>query len=933
MRYRALVIYFDAKDGSSSDKTNGLCDALEEIEQIRQQWWLAWQRKPPVRKINYGINLLPASRWGLFGRNQRKTMKRHNPLRDDKLTRAKMEGVVEDVLASKSSSVLVLGHPGTGKGQLALKISESDLSRRSSRYFATFHWTNGIGSVLGGATRFFCPSLLEVEEADPLELFVKAVSESKGMVVLGGVERLLRQPRPEDLRSIGASVEEGRRPFPFGMPASREAERFLKFLAKIGANGAPTSPQVILTSSAIPLVTNEKDGRLVKWSDWRSEKGSVPKVVLIKGHEATEIGMNPRLHREHGRLLHGVLRGHAYALSVVEKCLETKPTFEEQDKWVTNLDANISGADEAKRPELVIYYVLRTLLMGEDDAGLKRDVLQAFALCSVPITITSVAACLGKDDGNEWEEVAKAAEWLEEHRLIIRVTETKQDASFIRYSTHSAVRSLALGGASTGVLPVGSGPEFGPVHSESTNSTRMHGVGRDPSEEYIDKLLAKAESGPKPTTSDGERTKDFRIWRDYIRTAFNLIRTRWSALRVGVYEPSDSDDEFDQPSYAVFQRRLSRLLNLARQSQPLLKNWREEGIGAKERPSRSEIRAQIESDASPFYAEELAWIYNEMGLSAYCRGELPEAHSLFKLGRDMNRVVEHDFKGHRWCHSEINLAAVQIEWANLPRSKEHLSRAIRIAKDLDDLDLLHRAYEYLGLAYHLEGDHEHALEMYNDALKHATKVRDLRATSTILRRRGDLYRFLGKRDKAKRDILDSALAADRGGHLDLLWYTRVADAHFRMTIGESGAADALQPALEYARKTGLPKLEADVIKVQAHIALSCGEAHSAYRLCIQCLGTVSRLGMGLRVTSALVLLGQISVALGHLSAAKGLFNAAIKQGRKQNYQSKVEQAEREKMGIISGGSLLSRKNSLSSRANSATVEIDPVRIKEMTKEE
>lgn len=116
---------------------------------------------------------------------------------------------------------------------------------------------------------------------------------------------------------------------------------------------------------------------------------------------------------------------------------------------------------------------------------------------------------------------------------------------------------------------------------------------------------------------------------------------------------------------------------------------------------------------------------------------------------------------------------------------------------------------------------------------------------------------------------------------------------------DSEAREILEPALQFARAMGIPKLEADVLKVQAHIALEGGETEVAARLAIKCLGIAAGFGMRLRVTGALVLMGRVSAVRGEWTTAQSLLHAGIALGHEQGYQLQVESADRELMRIDS----------------------------------
>lgn len=117
----------------------------------------------------------------------------------------------------------------------------------------------------------------------------------------------------------------------------------------------------------------------------------------------------------------------------------------------------------------------------------------------------------------------------------------------------------------------------------------------------------------------------------------------------------------------------------------------------------------------------------------------------------------------------------------------------------------------------------------------------------------------------------------------------------RLHENDLTAQEVLVPAIEFARRVGIPKLEADAYSVQAHLALAHGETELAWRLALACLGLASSMGMVLRLTASLVMMGRVAHHRGEAKAARDLLRSAVELGRGQGYHLQVEQAERELM--------------------------------------
>jgi tetratricopeptide (TPR) repeat protein len=263
---------------------------------------------------------------------------------------------------------------------------------------------------------------------------------------------------------------------------------------------------------------------------------------------------------------------------------------------------------------------------------------------------------------------------------------------------------------------------------------------------------------------------------------------------------------------------------------------------------RQRLLEMIVKPDAMLYADELSWLYNELGLAAYVQGALHDAYALFRSGQDINRVAERRINGQRWLQSEINLALVELERARLSQARYHLENALSVAQKNQDAEVEARASGYLALVHHLSGNYTLAERLYRKVIKMSIKFGNFRGVSLFSWHSSDLQRLLGRLEEANRQINESIAAAESDRHPDLLHYARVAAVNLkRSSPGESKAAWAttgfLGSALDFAQKAGILKLKADVYRVQILIALDQGETQLAGRLAMRCLGIASLSGM------------------------------------------------------------------------------------------
>jgi hypothetical protein len=196
------------------------------------------------------------------------------------------------------------------------------------------------------------------------------------------------------------------------------------------------------------------------------------------------------------------------------------------------------------------------------------------------------------------------------------------------------------------------------------------------------------------------------------------------------------------------------------------------------------------------------------------------------------------------------------------------------------------------------------MKCYDCAVAGVRATGNRRGESIFLRHQGDLMRVLGQ-DGAVGKLEASLRAAQACRATDLAWYAHAALANALI------AGDAEPPAsklaetrhrlaagIDYARKIGLPKLEADIRKVQGHMALRDGDTAAAADAAIEVMSIAAMFGMELRVTATLILMGRVAKACGRWEGARSYFTAALQMAEFQRYQLQAEVARNELAAIV-----------------------------------
>ncbi|MCC7435727.1 MAG: hypothetical protein IT363_13660 [Methanoregulaceae archaeon] len=303
-------------------------------------------------------------------------------------------------------------------------------------------------------------------------------------------------------------------------------------------------------------------------------------------------------------------------------------------------------------------------------------------------------------------------------------------------------------------------------------------------------------------------------------------------------------------------------------------------------------RSQI--TAADFSPDDVAWLYNELGLACCCHGDMPDAFAVWNQGLEISRQIDRRHPGAHTVQSLLHLGHTYVELGRLQLAEEMLHDAARHNRQLADLDFAGRIHGYLGLVAHLRGDRAAADRQYDLSLQ---EIHDAggnpRARSVFCRYRGDLALATGDVQHAKELIDQSHAIAEAAQFPDLVAFARKSRGHLYRSGGDLGKARAeYEFALSEARRFRILRLEADVHSELARFALDVGDPHTALRRAECSLRISNRLGLGLRQTHGMVVLGIANLRLGEVAWGHACLDHAVTIGRSQGYLSRVLEAER-----------------------------------------
>lgn len=259
----------------------------------------------------------------------------------------------------------------------------------------------------------------------------------------------------------------------------------------------------------------------------------------------------------------------------------------------------------------------------------------------------------------------------------------------------------------------------------------------------------------------------------------------------------------------------------------------------------------------PFYAEEIVWLYNEVGVLSLIQGRLSHAQTVFECALMAAKRIERDEEGALHVRLVLNRATTMIERGQLNDARSDLYKISHLTSEHPVPRLL--ATGYLGVLEHIAGDAESARQNYTAAISGLHRSGRHRAVSIFSRHLGDLER--GSSTATARQILDQARTmAAKNGHIDVEQLCDLSQIRLEMADGPPGAATVI-PRLDqielYAGYMDAPRLEVLVQILRARLYFEQGDHSRAAKAACNSRGLAAMHDMRLRNDRSAELLKQI----------------------------------------------------------------------------
>jgi len=736
--------------------------------------------------------------------------------------------------------VLVIGPSGCAKSHhLVELIKQAESHGFEGAFYWNAHYSNETFTALDTALSYFDPKRkLSGTRNDRVRQCLK---EKRFLLVIDGCERLLRRS--------GTAGE--------GTSYSATFHQLLDAVAD------PHNKSTVIIAGRL----RPSDLRNSLHRPARTLQASRIKAQDIADHKLF-VGIRPA----DLSALCSLLRGHAFGLRLAGEFLKL---CSDPQKGIRKLICHLADQIRHDRLNAMVLLLVQALdreVPGEDLCGVQggvgptRAFLERLALFLSPVCAATLNLCREQDGNGGSLANQDLAGLLQKTGLLIPIcqpAERGEEPAAKTYAVHMTVRSALFPGR-RGVA-ADSLPAFG---LSGFTSGRL-GVNPEPDyrqsvEALFDAILCRAR-----LARQYDRAAAGMLCRD----AYSLMRTRMEANTA--------------PRWITYEGYLRYGLEIA----SLVKSLSPQGRWTYCEPP--DLDHFTEDKDAPLYPSELAWLYNDIALGLSASGYIVDACFFWEQAYEISRLVEDPQTGGGY-HLEIllSIAFTLIERGHLGAALQYVEDAERFLRDWPDEEYRARVLGLRGLMAHLQGNLQKAADLYERCLGLLRDSDNLRAQSVFSKHLADIMITTGRFRKADMLIRNSRAQAEAGVFPELAVNARISQGHLF-----SRQNQFVQARLEYeavlneAQNIGFRKLEVRALTALARLALQQQDVDGARRLSMQSLSLANELGLGLRQSHSLVVLGLATLAAGQKDLGAAYLRLARKMAMDQQYWARCQEAE------------------------------------------
>jgi len=842
-RYGLNVLPFTATE---KEAERGLCNALAGLVQELSSWRRSWIEKPRFRQVTFETHPpKPYRHPGPIPDLGEPSGAGQQDAQDPLLRYSELESL-HQLVAGRGKDrdgsepphvVVLLGESGTGKSWLALQLIE-DLSKLpdpeatfQGLFFWSSYYSDDLLSCVESLLHYLDSSDATADIGPRLDRFQALLYQGEDLpkrylIVIDGFDRLLCRT---------GRTDEGR-------IENHAARKFFELFL------SPKCRSTLLITSQL----------------WPRELDDPPYVCRfpIQRLQFTKTVLNIFDTEEADtRALFGLLQGHAYALLLASQFLKRRPPGEPPP--LKRLEEALFGLTPDRR----LWQLIREVVteVDRETHGQALPLLELLAVFMTPVTASIRAVC--------YKEVLKAL--AEERPVFPEHTLPEHTLPDVEEVTEKLVESLLLSKDFCGSsdckerIPIWTVPAtvrryvFEQVH-QSTRDALPHftlsgftsgdaavdpGAARGAKRvkrlwERLHEETEEAIQSHKRATTELCRERELRRSRELCRALFSVMRARM-----------ESNTTPRWWTYKEYARLCVRLIDLVRCVSHLAASECQDFLFWTYCEPHA-IQA-IESKLAPLHADELAWLYNEAGLTFLACGHMADCLQVWEQGYEINRVID----GTRpvplyTLQSQLHLAHATLDLGRLREMQHYLDEAERTNAQVGDADACGRILGFRALLAHLQSDLDMADRLYRKALKELRASGNSRAGSYFQSHRAALKTCLGHLDKADEAVGSALALAETAGYPDLVVYARLAGAQVCRARGRLvDATVALNAALGEAKRLQLGRLQAEILTELARLALDLGDGALARQRATEALEISNSHSLGLRRSHSLLVLG------------------------------------------------------------------------------
>ncbi len=814
---------------TAEERSRALFEALQTLKHNWTEWRAGWLQKPRIRKIR--IESKPPDAYHHYPMASGTEMPNFGGDR--------VRNLLEDLRQEAETGtklIALVGAGGTGKSWHAQQLMEV-VQRGGTRFRGFFFWSSYYADdSLTGLDRALCYMGRESGAGSRIDRFEECLRDPAKpcFLVFDGIERFLRPTtNPEEGSAFDPNTS--------------------SFLAAMAHKDNHST--VVLTSRLWPEVFN-----LPQFAESKIRRMRVPLFTTADVEDVPPFRWFEN--REHVSALCSLLNGHIYGLVLAARMLNAAGKSGAHE-CLQQIRRALSDTSPHARTSRMIREAIDVI--DEEWNGLALKLLERLAVFMRPVTDVTLEICIDSAVREvklpEGKDPRSLVDVLLCRSLLHRVYGSADRYS---YTVHPIVRGYVyqrIHRASTDLIPNFTLPGFtaGTATVDPGSSPESAVVVKD----IFDRLQVRAEQ------ARGEN--ESRVARELCRAAFGVVRSRMEANTSPRWTTYDS-----------YLRILVKVGNLAKMLSPSLWDYAE----------RHDIHS-VEDKVGPFYADELAWLYNEIGLTCYAEGSMLDAHAVWEQGYEINRVIDSFEEGGRYLFQSLcNLGAVYVHYGHLNTAEIYLREAEQVNYHLGDEDHAGRITGYLGLVQHLRGDLQQADDKYETAVRQLREARNPRAESIFQRHRADLKIQQNDFNAAGCCIQISRSLAEAESYPELIAYSRLSLGHlYRRQEEYAKAQREYNVVYDTGRRIGMRRLQAEALTELSRLAYDLGDAQLASKRAIESLRIANELVLGLRQTHDLVVLGRATIETGQPELGVAYLKHAKKLAERQEYRLRAYETE------------------------------------------